>query len=196
MTTAHLKASDLYSLEQYSKLRVDMRTKVIEHKKNRTVHIGPNVTWMFEDRTTVLYQVQEMLRVEKIFEEAGIQEELDTYNPLIPDGSNWKATFLVEYVDVEERKHALSQLIGIEDRCWVQVNEFARVYAIADEDLERENADKTSAVHFLRFELSAVMCTAAQAGAAINMGVDHQNYQHALTPLPEFIRSALVKDLA
>lgn len=195
MSQAKLKSEDLYGLEQYSKLRSEFRTQVIEHKKNRTVHIGPNVTWIFEDRMTVQYQVQEMLRVEKIFEQEGIQDELNAYNPLIPDGSNWKATFLVEFLDVAERKAALAKLIGIEDRCWVQVQDFERVYAIADEDLERENDEKTSSVHFLRFELTQPMAVAAKQGAAINIGVDHENYMHVLAPLPEPVRAALVKDL-
>jgi hypothetical protein len=195
MTTTHLQPSDLYSLEQYSKLRADMRTKLIEHKKNRTAHIGPNVTWIFEDRLTIQYQVQEMLRVEKIFEAAGIQEELNAYNPLIPDGTNWKATFLVEYVDTDERRQALIQLKDVEHRCWVQVAGFDRVFAIADEDMERSNEDKTSAVHFLRFELTPAMCAAAKSGGAVNMGVDHPQYQYALMPIADVVRMALVKDL-
>jgi len=195
MTSTHLQPSDLYSLEQYSKLRADMRTKLIEHKKNRTVHIGPNVTWIFEDRLTIQYQVQEMLRVEKIFEEAGIQEELNAYNPLVPDGTNWKATFLVEYVDVEERRRALAQLKDIEHRCWVQIDGFDRVFAIADEDMERSNDEKTSAVHFLRFELTPAMCADAKVGAAISMGVDHPQYQYALRPILDPVRAALAKDL-
>ena len=195
MTSLHLKAADLYSLEQYSKLRTDMRDKVLAHKKHRTVHIGSNVTWIFEDRLTIQYQVQEMLRVEKIFEEAGIQEELSAYNPLIPDGSNWKVTFLVEFTDVEERRHALVQLKDIEHRCWVQVSEFDRVFAIADEDMERSNDEKTSAVHFLRFELTPEMCKAAKSGAVINVGVDHPNYQYSLAPINETVRAALAKDL-
>ncbi len=195
MTTTHLKPSDLYSLEQYSKLRTEMRANLIEHKKNRTVHIGPNVTWIFEDRLTIQYQVQEMLRAEKIFEEVGIQEELNAYNPLIPDGSNWKATFLVEFVEVEERRRALEQLKDVEHHCWVQITGFDRVLAIADEDLERSNDDKTSAVHFLRFELTPDMCKAVKANALINMGVDHPHYQHRLMPISDAVRAALATDL-
>lgn len=196
MSQAKLKADDLYSLEQYSKLRSEFRAKVMDHKTHRTLHIGPNVTWIFEDRTTVQYQVQEMLRVERIFEQAGIQDELDAYNPLIPDGSNWKATFLLEFPEVEQRRRELARLIGIEDRCWAQVEGFERVYAIADEDLERENDEKTSSVHFLRFELTAAMVAAAKKGGAIHLGVDHENYRHALSPLPESSRASLAADLA
>jgi len=196
MTTKHLNPSDLYSLEQYSKLRADMRAKVIEHKKNRTVHIGANVTWIFEDRLTIQYQIQEMLRVERIFEEEGIRDELNAYNPLVPDGSNWKATFLVEYLDVEERRQALIKLKDIEHRCWVQIDGFDRVFAVADEDMERSNDEKTSAVHFLRFELTPAMCAAAKAGAAINMGVDHSGYHQALMPVADAVRATLVKDLS
>jgi hypothetical protein len=195
MTTTHLQPSDLLSLEQYSKMRADMRTKVIEHKKNRTVHIGPNVTWIFEDRLTIQYQIQEMLRVERIFEEQGIRDELNAYNPLIPDGSNWKVTFLVEYLDVEERRQALIKLKDIEHRCWVQVAGFDRVFALADEDMERSNDEKTSAVHFLRFELTPAMCSAAKSGVALNMGVDHPDYQQSLSPVSESVRASLVKDL-
>lgn len=196
MTTTHLTPADLYSLEQYSKLRGEMRNKVLEHKKHRTVHLGPNATWIFEDRLTIQYQIQEMLRVERIFEEEGIQDELGAYNPLIPDGSNWKATFLVEFTDVEERRQALVRLKDIEHRCWVQIAGFERVPAIADEDMERSNEEKTSAVHFLRFELTPEMCAAAKSGAALNMGVDHVNYQHALMPVSDDVRHALIKDLS
>ena len=196
MPQAKLQPSDLYSLEQYSKLRAQLRAQVIEHKKARSVAIGPNVTWIFEDRMTIQYQVQEMLRVERIFEETGIQDELNAYNPLIPDGSNWKATFLVEFTDADERRVALVRMRGIEDRCWVQVAGHERVYAIADEDMERENSEKTSSVHFLRFELTPAMAASAKADAAIGMGIDHENYRHQLAPLPEMHRIVLVKDLA
>ena len=195
MTIGQLKASDLYSLEQYSKLRAGMRDNVLEHKKNRTVHIGPNVTWIFEDRTTIQYQIQEMLRVERIFEQEGILDELNAYNPLIPDGSNWKATFLVEFTDVEERRRALVRLKDIEHRCWVQVSGFERVFAVADEDMERSNEEKTSAVHFLRFDLTSDMCKAVKSGAAINAGIDHVHYQYALTPVGDAVRTSLSKDL-
>jgi hypothetical protein len=191
-----LTRNDLMSLEQYSTARKDFRAKVIEHKRNRSVAIGPNATWSFEDQLTMQYQVQEMLRVERIFEADAIQEELDSYNPLIPDGHNWKATFLLEFPDADERRERLSQLKGVEDRCWVQVAGFDRVWAIADEDLERENDDKTSSVHFLRFELSPQMCAQVKAGAAIGAGIDHDNYRHALANLPQNVRDSLAKDLA
>lgn len=191
-----LQPSDLYTLEQYARIRGSFRNEVMAHKRQRTVHIGPNATWLFEDRMTIQYQVQEMLRVERIFEEEGIQDELNAYNPLIPDGSNWKATFLIEFTDIDERRAALARLKSVEDRCWVQVGALERVYAIADEDMERENDDKTSSVHFLRFELSAEMVDAAKKGAPLNMGIDHPVYRHAQTPLTESARAALVKDLA
>jgi len=195
MSQTKLQASDLYSLEQYAKRRPDFRTQVMEHKKNRVVHIGPNATWIFEDRLTIQYQVQEMLRVERIFEEAGILEELDTYNPLIPDGANWKATFLIEFLDADERRVALGRMKGIETRCWVQVDNNDRVFAIADEDLQRENDEKTSSVHFLRFELTPTMVANAKAGAAISGGIEHEAYHHALAPVTDAVRAALVKDL-
>ena len=191
-----LTRKDLMSLEQYSTARKDFRAKVLEHKRNRSVALGPNATWTFEDQLTMQYQVQEMLRVERIFEAESIQEELDAYNPLIPDGSNWKATFLLEFPDVDERRERLGQLKGVEDRCWVQVAGFDRVYAIADEDLERENDDKTSSVHFLRFELSPQMCEQVKAGAAIGAGIDHENYRHAVAGLPQNVRDSLAKDIA
>jgi hypothetical protein len=192
----NLTRQDLMSLEQYSTARKDFRAKVIEHKRNRSVALGPNATWSFEDQLTMQYQVQEMLRVERIFEAEAIQEELDAYNPLIPDGRNWKATFLLEFPDVDERRERLAQLKGVEDRCWVQVAGFERVWAIADEDLERENDDKTSSVHFLRFELSPPMCAQVKAGAAIGAGIDHDNYRHAVAHLPQNVRESLAKDLA
>ena len=191
-----LRPADLLGLERYARERAELRTRVIAHKKRRTVACGPNVTFCFEDRVTVQYQVQEMLRIERIFEAHGIAEELDVYNPLIPDGSNWKATLLVEFVDPEERRAALAELKGIEDRCWVQVDGDARVYAIADEDLERENEEKTSSVHFLRFELEAPMISDVKRGAAISLGVDHPRYSHAVSPLPTEVRNALARDLA
>lgn len=191
-----LSRSDLMSLEQYSLGRKEFRERVLAHKKLRIVSVGPNATWCFEDRLTVQYQVQEMLRVERIFEAAGIQDELDAYNPLIPDGSNWKATFLIEFPDPEIRKQKLAGLKGIEDKCWVQVQGCDPVHAIADEDLERENDEKTSAVHFLRFELTPDMANRAKAGAAISLGIDHPNYNHELRPLPDNVRQSLVADLA
>jgi len=191
-----LRPEDLYSLEQYAKQRVQFRPQVLAHKKRRSLQVGPNATFCFEDRLTVQYQVQEMLRIERIFEAAGIEDELGAYNPLIPDGSNWKATLLIEYPDAELRKVALTQLKGIEDRCWVQVAGHERVYAIADEDLERENDEKTSSVHFLRFELSAPMVGEAKRGAAISVGIDHEQYRHAVEPVAPEVRDALVADLA
>jgi Protein of unknown function (DUF3501) len=192
----NLTRNDLMSLEQYSTARKEFRARLLEHKRNRNLALGPNATWMFEDRLTMQYQVQEMLRVERIFEAAAIQEELDAYNPLIPDGRNWKATFLLEFPDVDERRRRLAQLKGVEDRCWVQVAGCERVWAIADEDLERENDDKTSSVHFLRFELSPQMCAQMKAGAALAAGIDHDNYRHEVARVPQNIRDSLAKDLA
>jgi hypothetical protein len=191
-----LAPEDLFSLEQYSKQRPQFRPQVLSHKKRRTLQVGPNATFCFEDRLTVQYQVQEMLRIERIFESEGIADELGAYNPLIPDGSNWKVTLLIEYPDPDERKVALAGLKGVEDRCWVQVAGHERVFAIADEDLERENDEKTSSVHFLRFELAPAMVAAAKGGAAVNVGVDHVNYRHAVEPVAPAIRDALVADLA
>jgi hypothetical protein len=191
-----LVESDLLSLERYSRERPEFRARVIAHKKNRQLNVGPNTMWLFEDRLTVQYQVQEMLRTERIFEAEGIAEELAAYNPLIPDGRNWKATLLIEFPDPEVRRVQLEKLRGIEDRCWVQVAGFKRLYAIADEDLERENETKTSAVHFLRFELDDAMAAGLRGGAALGVGVDHPNYHHELAPLPENVRGALLGDLA
>jgi hypothetical protein len=185
----------LMSLEAYARERPQYRAKVIAHKKDRTLHLGEHVTLLFEDELTIRYQVQEMLRAERIFEEAGIQDELDAYNPLVPDGANWKATMLIEYPDVDERQRMLARLIGIEDRVWVQVEGHARVYAIADEDLERENADKTSAVHFLRFDFDRAMATAAKRGARLAAGVDHPQYRVAIDDLPSAVRASLAADL-
>ncbi len=190
-----LQPGDLMTLEAYSKARPEFRQQVIAHKKHRTLALGDHVTLIFEDALTVRYQVQEMLRVERIFEEDGIRDELDAYNPLIPDGSNWKATLMIEYPDVAERHVMLARLKGVEDRVWVQVDGHERVNAIADEDLERENADKTSAVHFVRFELTAAMKQALVAGARLAAGVDHPEYSVG-TEVDAGIRAALVKDLA
>ena len=167
-----LARQDLMALEQYVVERPRLRAEIIAHKQLRTVQVGPNMTWLFEDRATIRYQVLEMLRVERIFEAAGIQDELDAYNPLIPSGSNWKATLLVEYPDAAARQVALGKLIGVEDRCWVRVSEMERVFAIADEDLERENAEKTSAVHFLRFELSPSMIEAAKSEGGTTLAIE------------------------
>ena len=190
-----LKREDLLPLEAYARNRSRLRAEIIAHKKRRTVHIGEHVTLQFEDALLIRYQVQEMLRIERIFEEAGIQGELDAYNPLIPDGGNWKATMLVEYPDADERRRMLARLKGVERRVWVQVAGQARAYAIADEDLERENEEKTSAVHFLRFELDAAMRGELRRGAALSMGVDHPAYDASLQVAPE-IRASLAADLA
>jgi len=192
---SQLMPADLYSLEQYAKLRKEFRAKVIEHKRDRKVHLGPNATLYFEDRLTIQYQIQEMLRIERIFEEDGIQDELHAYNPLIPDGRNLKATFMVEFPDIEERKVALARLIGIEDRIWVQVEGFDPVYAIADEDLDREDASKTSSVHFVRFELTDAMALALQKGATLAMGSGHENYGYR-TEVSPATRDSLTRDLA
>jgi hypothetical protein len=190
-----LTRRDLMSLEQYSVERSKLRNEVIAHKQRRNLQVGPNMTWCFEDRTTIRYQILEMLRVERIFESEGIQSELDAYNPLIPDGHNWKATMLIEFPDPLERQAALERLIGVEDRCWVRVSEMSRVFAIADEDLERENDEKTSAVHFLRFELTPTMVEALKSGASLSAGVDHENYRHTISPVPDAAREALRADL-
>ena len=174
-----LAASDLMSLERYARERDAFRASVIERKRARTVAVGPHMTWIFEDRLTVQYQVQEMLRIERIFEPAGIRDELDAYNPLVPDGGNWKATMMIEYPDPREREAALVTLRGIEDLCYVEVEAYPRVTAIADEDLERENETKTSAVHWLRFELPAAARDAIRRGAPVSVGADHPHYRHA-----------------
>jgi hypothetical protein len=191
-----LEAQDLYSLERYSRERPEFRARVMAHKKNRQLSVGPSTMWLFEDRMTVQYQVQEMLRTERIFEAEGIADELAAYNPLIPDGRNWKVTLLIEFPDPEIRRVQLEKLRGVEDRCWVQVGELPRLAAIADEDLERENETKTSAVHFLRFELTEEMAASLQGGAPLSIGIDHPNYQHRLQPVPDNVRAALVSDLA
>jgi len=192
---AQITRDSLLTLEAYARARAQFRNEVLAHKRHRTVSIGPNVTLVFEDELTMRYQVQEMLRVERIFEESGIQNELDAYNPLIPDGRNWKATMLIEYPDVDERHRMLAQLIGIEDRVWVRVEGCASVYAIADEDLPRDRAEKTAAVHFLRFELDAEMALRLKAGAAFAIGIDHENYEYTITEVEHATASALVRDL-
>jgi len=191
-----LSRPDLMSLEQYATERTRLRSEVIAHKQVRNVQVGPNMTWCFEDYTTIRYQILEMLRAERIFESDGIQGELDAYNPLIPDGSNWKVTLLLEFPDPNERRTALEKLMGVEDRCWMRVSEMERVFAIADEDMERTNDEKTSAVHFLRFELSPSMVEAMKSGASLSIGVDHDNYRHVQGPLPAPIRDSLTRDLA
>ena len=190
-----LAKEDLMSLEAYAEKRPEFRARVMQHKKSRQVPIGDHATCYFEDRTTIQYQIQEMLRVERIFERAAIQEELDAYNPLIPDGSNLKATFMIEYGDPVERKGALERLIGVEDKVWVRVSGYAKVYAIADEDLERETEEKTSSVHFLRFELAPEMVAGLTAGADMATGIDHDNYTAGVDPLPAAVRNALAADL-
>jgi hypothetical protein len=190
-----LTRRDLLTLEQYAKDRPRLRSAVIAHKQVRNVQVGPNMTWCFEDFTTIRYQVLEMLRAERIFESEGIQGEIDAYNPLIPDGRNWKVTLLLEFTDAEERRVALERLIGVEDRCWIRVSEMERVFAIADEDMDRENEDKTSAVHFLRFELAPSMVEAMKSGASLCLGVDHDNYRHVVGPLADPARISLTRDL-
>jgi hypothetical protein len=185
----------LLSLEAYARERNAYRARVIAHKKLRTVHVGEHVTLIFEDEQTVRYQVQEMLRIERIFEAEGIRGELEAYNPLIPDGRNWKATLLIEYPEPEERRRRLAELKGVEDRCWVQVDGCARVHAIADEDLERETEEKTSAVHFVRFELDERMRAALKRGAALSIGIDHPNYR-AGAQVAAAVRDSLAGDLA
>ena len=193
--TAKLTREDLWGLEQYAEKRNEFRAQVMEHKKSRQVAIGPNATLYFEDRMVMQYQVQEMLRVERIFEKEAIQEELDAYNPLIPDGNNWKATFMLEYPDVEQRKVELARLLGVEKKVWVRVGDLDKVYPVANEDLERETEEKTSSVHFLRFELTPEMVTAAKSGAAISMGIDHDAYRYEVAPVADNIRQSLVGDL-
>lgn len=192
----HISQDSLMPLETYAKVRPEFRAKVIAHKKDRAIQLGAHVTLIFEDELTIRYQVQEMLRAEKIFEQAGIVDELGAYNPLIPDGSNWKATMMIEYPDENERRIKLGQLIGVEDRVWVQVQGCDRVYAIADEDLERDNGQKTSAVHFLRFELIATMVAALRGGAALAMGVDHAHYSATVSPVSDAMRASLLADLS
>ncbi len=191
-----LTREDLYSLEDYAAMRDEYRKKIMAHKKDRRLELGENLLMMFEDRKIMQYQVQEMLKAEKIFEADGIEEELAAYNPLIPDGTNWKATMLIQYPDVEERQKQLTKLISIEDKIWMQVEGFDKVFAIADEDLERDNAEKTSAVHFIRYELSHDMIDAVKNGTAISAGVDHENYQAGVSPIPANVRDSLASDLA
>ena len=190
-----IQRNDLMSLEQYAERRDDFRQQVMEHKKDRQVALGPNARLYFEDRITMQYQVQEILRVEKVFEAKAIEEELAVYNPLIPDGSNWKVTFMIEYEDEEERKAALSRLIGVETMIWVRIGKLDPVFPVANEDLVRETEEKTSAVHFLRFELSNGMIQGAKRGETITMGVSHPHYQHETGPVPQNIANSLVSDL-
>ncbi|MEJ2481443.1 MAG: DUF3501 family protein [Acidihalobacter sp.] len=190
-----LSREDLMSLEEYAQKRAEFRPRVMAHKRNRRLALGEHAALYFEDRLTIQYQIQEMLRAERIFEAAGIEDELDTYNPLIPDGSNWKATFMLEYDDVEQRQEAVQRLIGIEDTVWMRVADFDKVYAIADEDLERESEEKTSTVHFMRFELSAQMAAALKQGAALSAGIEHENMSLTVEPVPAEVVQSLVGDL-
>jgi hypothetical protein len=195
MSNHKLTRDDLYSLEKYAEIRDDFRSRIMAHKKKRRLNLGDSIVLLFEDRLIMQYQVQEMLKAEKIFEADGIQEELDAYNPLIPDGTNWKATMMIEYTEVSERQRMLSRLVGIENRVWVRVEGHDRVYPIADEDLERATEDKTSAVHFLRFELDPPMIDALHNGARLSAGVEHEHYSALVDPVPDSIRSSLLQDL-
>ena len=194
-TMTKLSRKDLYSLEEYSEIRDEFRARVMQHKKNRRLDLGDNLVLLFEDRLVMHYQIQEMLKAEKIFEADGIQEELDAYNPLIPDGTNWKATMMIQYADVAERQQMLAKLVGIENRVWLRIGDHDKVYPIADEDLERATDDKTSAVHFLRFELAPAMIADIHKGASISAGVDHENYSVTLDPIPENVAASLANDL-
>ncbi len=195
MNMQKLERKDLMSLEEYAEARNDFRARVLKHKKNRKVALGANATLYFEDRLTIQYQIQEMLRVERIFEREGIDDELAAYNPLIPEGSNLKATFMLEYDDVAERRRQLARLIGVEDTVWIRVGEGERIFAIADEDMDREDEEKTSSVHFLRFELSPEDVRRAKSGNDLAVGIDHQNCRQTVDPLPAPIREALLADL-
>ncbi len=196
MSEQKLTRDDLYSLEKYAEVRQDFRSEVMEQKKTRVLKLGEHASLHFENRMIMQYQIQEMLRIERIFEAEAIQEELDTYNPMIPDGSNWKVTFMIEYVDENERKIALEKLLGVEDRVWVSVEGHDRVFAIADEDLERANETKTSSVHFLRFELTPEMIASARSGGSISVGIDHDYLREQASPVTEVLRQSLVEDLA
>lgn len=190
-----LSRADLWSLEEYAERRPTFRAEIMQHKKNRQLPLGEHARLYFEDELTIRYQIQEMLRIEKVFEAGGIEEELEAYNPLIPDGNNWKATFMLEYDDPEERAQQLAKMIGIEDKVWLQVEGCDKVFAIADEDLERDNGEKTSSVHFLRFQLGGSMIAAMQSGAALSAGIDHPAYTVPSTILTKAIQSSLAADL-
>lgn len=189
-----LTKEDLFSLEDYAEMRDEFRANVMEHKKNRRLDIGPNVVLLFEDRLIMHYQVQEMLKAEKIFDAHGIEEELSSYNPLIPDGKNWKATMMIQYTDADERKEMLGKLIGIEDLTWIQVNGHEKVLAFADEDMDRSTENKTSAVHFMRFELSDEMIASLREGVNLNAGIEHSDYHHIVSPVDGSITQALIED--
>nr|WP_240143605.1 DUF3501 family protein [Nitrosomonas sp. JL21] len=186
----------LLTLEAYAKIRKEFRAQVMTHKKARKIHLGENITLIFEDTLTIRYQIQEMLHVERIFQEDEIMHELRTYTPLIPDGHNWKATMMIEYPDPAVRATRLADLIGIEDRVWIRIGDHAPVYAIADEDLERENSEKTSSVHFLRFELTPILIKALQQGASLRMGVDHPAYHTTIEITDTAKRASLINDLS
>ena len=190
-----LTREDLMSLEEYAEKRADFRQQVLEIKKDRKIALGDHATLYFENEQTIRYQIQEMLRIEKVFEDNGINEELEAYNPLIPDGSNWKATFMIEYGDVEERQKVLATLVGVEDKVWVQVDGFDKVYAIANEDLERSTEEKTSAVHFMRFELTADMAKAVKDNKNIAMGIDYPDFEQCINPIAEASRISLMNDI-
>jgi hypothetical protein len=190
-----LTREGLFSLEKYAEVRNDFRAEVMAHKRDRRLALGTNATLYFEDRLTMQYQVQEMLRIERIFEAAGINEELGAYNPLIPDGNNWKATFMVEFPEIAERTAMLHRLVGIEDRVWMQIDEFERIGPIADQDLERDTEEKTSAVHFLEFRLPPEQVRALKEGASLAAGIDHENYHVEVRPVPDNVRNSLLNDL-
>ena len=193
-TIGKITADSLMTLEAYSKYRKEKKLEVMAHRQLRSVHLGEHINVQFESETSIRYQIQEMLRLEKIFEEDAIQQEIDAYAPLMPDGSNWKATMLIEYPDINERKRELARLIGVEDRLFVEVEGHVHVYAIADEDMDRENDEKTSAVHFVRFELDPAMCAAVKAGAGVKLGCDHTHYPAHVT-IPAETLTSLVSDL-
>ena len=192
---AKLKREDLWSLEEYSEKRADFKKQVLELKKDRKVALGENATLYFENEKTIRYQIQEMLRIEKVFEVEGINDELEAYNPLIPDGSNWKATFMIEYGDAEERAKVLARLGGVEDKVWVQVEGFDKSFAIANEDMERSTDEKTSAVHFMRFELTADMSKAVKENKDISMGIDYDGFDQLVSPIAESSRASLMNDI-
>ena len=191
-----LERKDLWSLEQYAEKREAFRAEVLAHKQNRRVLVGQHILLVFEDDKTIRYQIQEMLRIEKVFEAAGIEEELEAYNPLIPDGDNWKCSMLIQYPEVEERRLRLAELLDVENRVWVQAGETEKLFALADEDLERANDDKTSAVHFLRFQLEAAQVSAVKDGATVTFGIDHKNYQEKDVLVGENVRASLAADLS
>ena len=191
-----LTREDLLSLEEYHSQRPEIRANTMAHKKSRNLAVGPNVMLYFDDAMTLQYQIQEILRAEKVFDAEGIKDELDTYNAMMPTGTNFKATMMIEYVDVAERVVALQQLIGIDRKTWVQVDGFDKVFAISNEDLERETEDKTSAVHFMRFELTTDMIAAVKNSSDVNVGIDHENYTHWVKPVPDNYRQAFINDLS